>query len=108
MNWDRIEGNWKQMKGKAREQWGKLTDSDWDQIAGKKDQLVGRIQERYGISKDEAQKQADAWARAQSDATQHEQHKETVNSASSRLAGSEKPPYRTGFSAGRRLFTYAL
>jgi uncharacterized protein YjbJ (UPF0337 family) len=72
MNWDRIEGNWKQVKGKAREQWGKLTDSDWDQIAGKKDQLVGRIQERYGISKDEAQKQADAWATAQDDAA-HEQ-----------------------------------
>jgi len=67
MNWDRVEGNWKQMKGKAREQWGKLTDSDWDQIAGKRDQLVGRIQERYGISKDEAQKQADAWARSQSE-----------------------------------------
>lgn len=65
MNWDRIEGNWKQVKGKAREQWGKLTDSDWEQVAGKKDQLVGRIQERYGISKDEAQKQADEWARAQ-------------------------------------------
>ena len=62
MNWDTIEGNWKQVKGKAREQWGKLTDSDWDQVAGKKDQLVGRIQERYGISKDEAQRQADdAW-----------------------------------------------
>jgi len=81
MNWDRVEGNWKQMKGKAREQWGKLTDSDFEQIAGKKDQLVGRIQERYGISKDEAQKQADAWVRAQSDeaaqeSTQkaHEQH----------------------------------
>jgi uncharacterized protein YjbJ (UPF0337 family) len=67
MNWDRIEGNWKQAKGKAREQWGKLTDSDWDQIAGKKDQLVGRIQERYGLSKDEAQKQADEWARTQTD-----------------------------------------
>ena len=67
MNWDRIEGNWKQMKGKAREQWGKLTDSDFEQIAGRKDQLVGRIQERYGISKDEAQKQADTWARGQSD-----------------------------------------
>lgn len=67
MNWDRVEGNWKQMKGKAREQWGKLTDSDWEQVAGKKDQLVGRIQERYGISKDEAQKQADDWARMQSD-----------------------------------------
>ncbi len=88
MNWDRIEGNWKQMKGKAREQWGKLTDSDWEQVAGKKDQLVGRIQERYGISKDEAQKQADAWANAQVDVAQsnatheqqrqHEQHRETV------------------------------
>ena len=65
MNWDRVEGNWKQLKGKAREKWGKLTDSDWEQIAGKKDQLVGRIQERYGISKDEAQKQADEWVKAQ-------------------------------------------
>ena len=87
MNWDRIEGNWKQVKGKAREQWGKLTDSDWDQVAGKKDQLVGRIQERYGISKDEAQKQADEWARMQSDVDesqkqqqgkQHDLHRETV------------------------------
>jgi uncharacterized protein YjbJ (UPF0337 family) len=87
MNWDRIEGNWKQVKGKAREQWGKLTDSDWDQVAGKKDQLVGRIQERYGISKDEAQKQADEWARMQSDmdqpqkqqqTKQHDLHRETV------------------------------
>jgi len=66
MNWDRVEGNWKQLKGKAREQWGKLADSDFEQIAGKKDQLIGRIQERYGISKDEAQKQADAWVKAQS------------------------------------------
>jgi uncharacterized protein YjbJ (UPF0337 family) len=65
MNWDRVEGNWKQLKGKAREKWGKLTDSDFEQIAGKKDQLIGRIQERYGISKDEAQKQADEWVKAQ-------------------------------------------
>jgi uncharacterized protein YjbJ (UPF0337 family) len=67
MNWDRVEGNWKQFKGKAREKWGKLTDNDWDQIAGKKDQLVGRIQERYGITKDEAQKQADEWCRMQTE-----------------------------------------
>jgi uncharacterized protein YjbJ (UPF0337 family) len=66
MNWDRIEGNWKQLKGNAREQWGKLTDSDWEQVAGRKDQLVGRIQERYGISKEDAQRQADEWARVQS------------------------------------------
>ncbi|MBV9768314.1 MAG: CsbD family protein [Bryobacterales bacterium] len=81
MNWDRVEGNWKQIKGKAREQWGKLTDSDWEQVAGKKDQLVGRIQERYGISRDEAQKQADEWAKAQSDASYQEHpthHTETV------------------------------
>jgi uncharacterized protein YjbJ (UPF0337 family) len=56
MNWDIVEGNWKQLTGKAREKWGKLTDSDFEQIAGKKDQLIGRIQERYGITKEEAQK----------------------------------------------------
>ena len=65
MNWDRVEGNWKQLKGKAREKWGKLTDNDLEAIGGKKDQLIGRIQERYGISKDEAQKQADEWVKAQ-------------------------------------------
>ena len=43
MNWDRVEGNWKQLKGKAREKWGKLTDNDFEAIAGKKDQLIGRI-----------------------------------------------------------------
>ena len=59
MNWDRIEGNWKQFKGKVKEQWGKLTDDDIDVIAGKRDQLVGKIQEQYGITKDEAEKQVD-------------------------------------------------
>ena len=44
MNWDRIEGNWKQFKGKVVEKWGKLTDDDWDQIKGKREQLSGRIQ----------------------------------------------------------------
>ena len=63
MNWDRIEGNWKQMKGKVKEQWGKLTDDDLDVAAGKRDQLVGRIQNRYGIAKDEAERQADDWAK---------------------------------------------
>jgi uncharacterized protein YjbJ (UPF0337 family) len=57
MNHDRIEGNWKQVKGKVKEQWGKLTDDDLDVIAGKRDQLLGRIQERHGVAKDEAEKQ---------------------------------------------------
>ena len=59
MNWDRIEGNWKQFTGRVKEQWGKLTDDDIDVIAGKRDQLVGKIQEQYGITKDEAEKQVD-------------------------------------------------
>jgi len=62
MNWDRIEGNWKQLKGKAQVQWGKLTDDQLDVIAGKREQLVGRIQERYGLGKDEAEKQVDKFA----------------------------------------------
>src|SRR5262249_17793348 len=52
MNWDRIEGNWKQMKGSIKEKWGKLTDDDFDTMAGKRDKLVGKIQERYGCSRD--------------------------------------------------------
>ena len=62
MNWDQVEGNWKQFAGKARQQWGKLTDNDWQMAQGKKDQLVGRIQERYGIAKDEANRQIDEWS----------------------------------------------
>jgi uncharacterized protein YjbJ (UPF0337 family) len=57
MNGDRIEGNWKQLKGRVRERWGKLTDQDLTVIEGKREQLVGKIQERYGIAKDEAEKQ---------------------------------------------------
>ena len=61
MNWDRIEGNWRQLKGKAIQQWGKLTDDQFDRIAGKREQLVGQVQEAYGISKDEADKQVQDW-----------------------------------------------
>ena len=61
MNWDRVEGNWKQFAGKVREKWGKLTDDDLQVINGQQDQLVGRIQERYGMAKDEAQKQVKNW-----------------------------------------------
>lgn len=51
MNKDTFEGNWMQLKGKVKEEWGKLTDDDLDVIAGKRDQLAGRLQERYGIAK---------------------------------------------------------
>jgi uncharacterized protein YjbJ (UPF0337 family) len=62
MNWDRIEGNWKQVSGKVRQQWGKLTDDDLDVIGGRREQLAGRIQEVYGISKDEAEKQIESFS----------------------------------------------
>jgi len=68
MNKDTVEGNWKQLKGKVKEQWGKLTDDDFDVIAGKRDQLLGRIQERHGISRDEAEKQVKAWEERNPDA----------------------------------------
>ena len=61
MNWDRIEGNWKQFKGTAKQQWGKLTDDHLEVIAGKRDHLVGRIQEAYGITKEETETQVSNW-----------------------------------------------
>ena len=64
MNWDRIEGNWKQIKGKAIQQWGKLTDDDLDVIDGKRTELSGRLQARYGFAKDEAERQIDTWLRS--------------------------------------------
>jgi uncharacterized protein YjbJ (UPF0337 family) len=61
MNWERIEGNWKQFKGNAKVQWGKLTDDQLDVIAGRRDQLAGKIQESYGITKEAAEKQLAEW-----------------------------------------------
>jgi uncharacterized protein YjbJ (UPF0337 family) len=63
MNEDTLKGQWTQLKGKVREQWGKLTNDDVEQIQGKSQQLVGRIQERYGIAREEAQRQVDDWIR---------------------------------------------
>jgi uncharacterized protein YjbJ (UPF0337 family) len=57
MNWDRIEGNWVEFKGKVRERWGKLTDDDLDVIAGKREQLLGVLQQRYGYAKDSLERE---------------------------------------------------
>ena len=65
MNWNRIEGNWQQFKGKVKQQWGKLTDDQLDIVAGKRDQLIGEIQESYGVSKAEAEKQLVTWQERQ-------------------------------------------
>ncbi len=64
MNEDIIEGKWKQLSGKVKEQWGKLTDDDLDTIDGKRTQLEGKIQEYYGISRDEAKRQIDEFEKS--------------------------------------------
>ena len=61
MNWDTIEGQWKQFKGRAKQAWSKLTDDDLANLSGKRDQLSGKIQERYGMKKEEAERQIDDW-----------------------------------------------
>jgi uncharacterized protein YjbJ (UPF0337 family) len=59
MNWDRIEGNWKQFKGKVKEKWGQLTDDDLDLAAGMRDQVIGKLQQRYGWQRDQAEQELD-------------------------------------------------
>ncbi len=57
MNWDQIEGKWKQAKGQVQQKWGKLTDDDLDVVDGKRQELAGKIQEKYGCTKEDAEKQ---------------------------------------------------
>ncbi len=61
MNWNQVEGNWEQFKGKAQAQWGKLTGDDLDVIKGNRKQLAGKIQEAYGKTQEEAEREIDSW-----------------------------------------------
>lgn len=65
MNWDVIEGNWKEFKGNVKQQWSKLTDDQLEVIAGKREHLAGKIQVMYGIGKDEAEHQLSDWQKNQ-------------------------------------------
>ena len=64
MDWNRVEGNWKQFKGSAKEKWGKLTDDDLNVIEGRREQLEGKLQQRYGFAKDQIHKDVDDWFRS--------------------------------------------
>ena len=57
MNWERVEGNWKDFQGKMLQQWGKLTNDDLNQVKGRRDALLGKLQERYGIARETAERQ---------------------------------------------------
>lgn len=61
MNWEQIEEKWKQLRGKVREKWGKLTDDELDIIQGKGDQLIGKLQEKYGYTKEQVERELDDW-----------------------------------------------
>lgn len=63
MNWDRIEGNWKQFTGKVKEKWGELTDDDLARVNGNREQLEGVLQQRYGYAKDKAKEEIDSWSK---------------------------------------------
>ncbi len=82
MNWDQVEGKWKQYKGEMKEKWGRLTDDDFDVINGRRQQLVGKIQERYGIARDEAEKQTDQFVKNLRDADDASSSKEKARRAS--------------------------
>ena len=62
MNWDQVQGNWKQFKGQVKQKWGDLTDDDIDRIEGRQEESAGVIQKRYGKSKEEAKREVDEWA----------------------------------------------
>jgi uncharacterized protein YjbJ (UPF0337 family) len=61
MNWDQVNGNWKQHKGKIMSKWGKLTDDDIESINGKRTELLGLLQSRYGCVKEQAEREIDQW-----------------------------------------------
>jgi uncharacterized protein YjbJ (UPF0337 family) len=63
MNWDQVEGKWRQYKGRVREKWGALTENDVHVIAGNREELVGKIQERYGYVKERASKEVDSFVK---------------------------------------------
>ncbi len=80
MNWDRVEGNWNELKGKVQQKWGKLTSDDLEVVKGKRTELSGRLQQRYGYAKDQAEREIDTWL------------KETVLSVSTLIPGIRKNP----------------
>jgi uncharacterized protein YjbJ (UPF0337 family) len=68
MNWDQIEGNWKEFKGEIKQRWGKLTDDELSTIAGKRDQLAGLLQKKYGMAKEQVEDEISTYERSLEDA----------------------------------------
>ena len=78
MRWNRIEGNWSELKGKAKQNWGKFTDDHIEHVNGKREHLAGKIQEIYGIDKDEAERQIYEFSNSMQEPTHHDAFKKRV------------------------------
>jgi uncharacterized protein YjbJ (UPF0337 family) len=89
MNWDQVQGKWKQLKGGVRQEWGDLTDNDYEMIAGSRDKLIGKLQERYGYAKEEAQKRVDDFVRKLTEPADSKTHSQT-HSQTQHPAGSHQ------------------
>jgi uncharacterized protein YjbJ (UPF0337 family) len=87
MNWDQVEGTWKQYKGQMREKWGELTDDDIHVVAGRRDELIGKIQERYGYAKDRAAKEVDSFVKT----LKHQPVEQTTVRRDTYVADSREP-----------------
>jgi uncharacterized protein YjbJ (UPF0337 family) len=96
MNFEQLEGKWKQYKGQVRENWGHLTDDDLQVIAGKRDKLIGRVQERYGIAKERAAEEVDAFMR-----TLHERPEQNIRDPDE-VSGEERSGRAKSHTAGGR------
>ena len=68
MNWDQVQGSWRQFKGQVKQKWGDLTDDEIDRVEGRQEELAGLIQKKYGKTREEAQREVDDWARTLSSA----------------------------------------
>ena len=71
MNREQMAGSWRVVRGKVKEQWGRLTNDDLDVISGKHDQLVGKIQERYGKDRQQIEHDVDRWLETVDEETRH-------------------------------------
>jgi uncharacterized protein YjbJ (UPF0337 family) len=106
MNWDRVEGQWKQRRGKAVHHWGKLMNDELAAIAGKHEQLVGVLQEKYGIAKEEARRQVDEFKKIVEQLRRSNSKLMRLQpSLSKKLKSNRKPVYAKGASRKRHTQT---
>jgi len=106
MNWERVEGQWNQLKGELKSKWAKLTDDDLRIVGGKREQLIGKLQERYGVMKDrsrEAGRRLDGEALARSVPAGDGEQAALTNVGARRAVFTDRPPRRAAATSPCRI-----